>query len=149
LQSNFFAGKTAIRQKGYVPFLDEPSERFTHGSATDTETVAEFLMVHFLARHDLVAQNQVLDLGVDAARKIFGGARFGFRFSQGVGHRITLHKKVYAMPRNLSDWFFVVNEGRLNLQKAVKMISAISVFTGAAQGAKFTRESGGVSDPLF
>jgi hypothetical protein len=40
------------------------------------------------------------------------------------------------MPRNLSDWIFVVNEGRLNLQKAVKMISAISVFTAAAQGAK-------------
>jgi hypothetical protein len=93
-------------------------------------------MVHFLARHDLVAQNQVLDLGVDAPGKIFGGARFGFSFSQGVGHRISLHKKVYAMPRNLSDWFFVVNEGRLNLQKAVKMISAISVFTVAAQGAK-------------
>jgi hypothetical protein len=47
-----------------------------------------------------------------------------------------LHKKVYAMPRNLSDWIFVVNEGRLNLQKAMKMISAISVFTAVTDWAK-------------
>ena len=81
LQSNFFAGKTAIRQKRYVTFLHKPSKRFAHGSATDAETVAEFLMMQFLARHDLVAQNQVLDLGINAHGEIFGGARFGFRFT--------------------------------------------------------------------
>jgi hypothetical protein len=38
-------------------------------------------MMQLLAGHDLVAQNQVLDLSVHAGGKIFAAARFSFRLS--------------------------------------------------------------------
>ena len=80
LQSNFFAGKTAVRQKGDVAFLHESGERFAHRSAAHTEAFAEFLMMKFLSRHNFIAQNKTLNLIVDASGKIFRNPRFGFRF---------------------------------------------------------------------
>ena len=40
LQSNFFTGKTPVRQEGDLSFLSQTGQRFTHGSSTHTEALA-------------------------------------------------------------------------------------------------------------
>jgi len=53
------------------------------------------LMVKLLARHDLVGQDKVLDLVVDAGGKVFGSA--GFDLVERVRHcGLELHDKIYA-----------------------------------------------------
>lgn len=39
LQSNFFTGKTPVRQEGDVSLLHQTGQRFTHGSSTHTEAL--------------------------------------------------------------------------------------------------------------
>ena len=39
LQSNFFTGKTPVRQEGDISFLNQTGQRFTHGSSTHTEAL--------------------------------------------------------------------------------------------------------------
>jgi hypothetical protein len=57
LQSNFFAGKNAIRQKGDITFLHETGQSFSERSSAATEAFTEILVVKFLARQDLIAQD--------------------------------------------------------------------------------------------
>src|ERR687892_859143 len=57
LQSNFFAGKTAIRQKGDITFLHETGQGFSDRRPADAQTFAEFLVVKLLTRQDLIAQD--------------------------------------------------------------------------------------------
>jgi len=53
------------------------------------------LMVKFLARHDLVGQDNVLGWVVDAGRKVFGSARFDLvERERHCG--LELHEKIYA-----------------------------------------------------
>ena len=53
------------------------------------------LMVKLLARHDLVGQDKVLDLVVDAGGKVFGSARFDL--VERVKHcSLDLHEIFYA-----------------------------------------------------
>src|SRR5215510_15141849 len=40
LQSNFFTGKTPVRQEGNVSFLNQTGQCFTHGSSAYTEALA-------------------------------------------------------------------------------------------------------------
>src|SRR5581483_11983741 len=66
LHSNFFAGKTAVRKKGDVSFLNQSRQCFAHRSAAHAEAFAQLLMMQLLSRHYLVAKNQILDLVVNA-----------------------------------------------------------------------------------
>jgi hypothetical protein len=73
--------------------------------------------MQFLSWHELVAQDQIFNLVVNASGKIFDGARFCFGIVEAIGHWIILHKKIYAMLRTVSDPLNVVNEGSLRLEK--------------------------------
>jgi hypothetical protein len=57
LQSNFFTGKTPIRQEGDIPLLSQSGQCFANRRSTHTEALTEFLVVKLLARQNLVAQN--------------------------------------------------------------------------------------------
>src|SRR5712692_1600499 len=86
LQSNFFTGKTAIRQERNIPFLDQTSERFAHRSSTYAEPLAELLVMKLLAGQDFVAQDQIFDLTINSGGKIFRSSGSDFGFSQRVRH---------------------------------------------------------------
>ena len=75
--------------------LYQPSQCLAHRSAAHAQAFARMLMVKLLARHDLIGQDKVPDLIIDAAGVVFGSARF--EFLERVGHCcLNLHEKIYA-----------------------------------------------------
>ena len=54
LQSNFSTGKTAVRQKGDLPFLNQSGQSFADRSSAHAKALAQFLVMEFLTRQNRI-----------------------------------------------------------------------------------------------